>query len=201
MKVSFVLLLVIFGATSSWAQDEGYTLVNGKYFPYTLDECGDTLIMASLEGVSISSPRTFSNEDDQKRYRQYRRYALSVYPYAVEAIKIFREMEYVTNDMKNKDRKKHIRRLHKELKDEFTDPLKKLTKTQGMILMKMIEKELDQSMFHLIKDLRGGFNASYWGTAARMFGHRLKQGYEPGNDAVLDAVLNDLDISYKISRK
>ena len=70
MKVSFVLLLVIFGATSSWAQDEGYTLVNGKYFPYTLDECGDTLIMASLEGVSISSPRTFSNEDDQKRYRQ-----------------------------------------------------------------------------------------------------------------------------------
>lgn len=200
MKVSFVLLLVIFGATNSWAQDDGYTLVNGKYFPYTLDECGDTLIMASLEGVSISSPRTFSNEDDQKRYRQYRRYALSVYPYAVEAIKIFREMEYVTNDMKNKDRKKHIRRLHKELKEEFTDPLKKLTKTQGMILMKMIEKELDQSMFHLIKDLRGGFNASYWGTAARMFGHRLNQGYEPGNDAVLDAVLNDLDISYKISR-
>ena len=156
--------------------------------------------MASLGGVSISAPRTFANAEDQKRYRRYRRYALKVYPYAVEAIKIFREMEDITNDMKRKDRKKHIRRLHKELKKEFADPLKKLTKTQGMILMKMIEKELDKSMHRLIRELRGGLNATYWSTAAGMFGHKLRKGYEPGLDPVLDAVLNDLDTSYKISR-
>ncbi len=200
MKWSFVMLLVLFSATSMWGQEDGYALVNGKYFPYTVDECGDTLILASLGGVSISAPRTFANAEDQKRYRRYRRYALKVYPYAVEAIKIFREMEDVTNDMKRKDRKKHIRRLHKELKKEFADPLKKLTKTQGMILMKMIEKELDKSMHRLIRELRGGLNATYWSTAAGMFGHKLRKGYQPGLDPVLDAVLNDLDTSYKISR-
>jgi hypothetical protein len=200
MKWSFVMLLVLFSATSMWGQEDGYSLVNGKYFPYTVDECGDTLILASLGGVSISAPRTFANAEDQKRYRRYRRYALKVYPYAVEAIKIFREMEDITNDMKRKDRKKHIRRLHKELKKEFADPLKKLTKTQGMILMKMIEKELDKSMHRLIRELRGGLNATYWSTAAGMFGHKLRKGYEPGLDPVLDAVLNDLDTSYKISR-
>lgn len=200
MKWSFVMLLVLFSATSMWGQEDGYALVNGKYFPYTVDECGDTLILASLGGVSISAPRTFANAEDQKRYRRYRRYALKVYPYAVEAIKIFREMEEVTNDMKRKDRKKHIRRLHKELKKEFADPLKKLTKTQGMILMKMIEKELDKSMHRLIRELRGGLNATYWSAAAGMFGHKLRKGYEPGLDPVLDAVLNDLDTSYKISR-
>lgn len=200
MKWSFVMLLVLFSATSMWGQEDGYALVNGKYFPYTVDECGDTLILASLGGVSISAPRTFANAEDQKRYRRYRRYALKVYPYAVEAIKIFREMEEVTNDMKRKDRKKHIRRLHKELKKEFADPLKKLTKTQGMILMKMIEKELDKSMHRLIRELRGGLNATYWSTAAGMFGHKLRKGYEPGLDPVLDAVLNDLDTSYKVSR-
>ncbi len=194
------MLLVLFSATSMWGQEDGYSLVNGKYFPYTVDECGDTLILASLGGVSISAPRTFANAEDQKRYRRYRRYALKVYPYAVEAIKIFREMEDITNDMKRKDRKKHIRRLHKELKKEFADPLKKLTKTQGMILMKMIEKELDKSMHRLIRELRGGLNATYWSTAAGMFGHKLRKGYEPGLDPVLDAVLNDLDTSYKISR-
>lgn len=200
MKWSFVMLLVLFSATSMWGQEDGYALVNGKYFPYTVDECGDTLILASLGGVSISAPRTFANAEDQKRYRRYRRYALKVYPYAVEAIKIFREMEDVTNDMKRKDRKKHIRRLHKELKKEFADPLKKLTKTQGMILMKMIEKELDKSMHRLIRELRGGLNATYWSTAAGMFGHKLRKGYQPGLDPVLDAVLNDLDTSYNISR-
>ena len=200
MKWSFVMLLVLFSATSMWGQEDGYSLVNGKYFPYTVDECGDTLILASLGGVSISAPRTFANAEDQKRYRRYRRYALKVYPYAVEAIKIFREMEDITNDMKRKDTKKHIRRLHKELKKEFADPLKKLTKTQGMILMKMIEKELDKSMHRLIRELRGGLNATYWSTAAGMFGHKLRKGYEPGLDPVLDAVLNDLDTSYKISR-
>ncbi len=194
------MLLVLFSATSMWGQEDGYALVNGKYFPYTVDECGDTLILASLGGVSISAPRTFANAEDQKRYRRYRRYALKVYPYAVEAIKIFREMEDVTNDMKRKDRKKHIRRLHKELKKEFADPLKKLTKTQGMILMKMIEKELDKSMHRLIRELRGGLNSIYWSTAAGMFGHKLRKGYQPGLDPVLDAVLNDLDTSYKISR-
>lgn len=201
MKWSIAISLVLFGLVNITGQEEGYALVNGKYFPYTIDECGDTLILASLGGVSISAPRTFASAEDQKRYRRYRRYALKVYPYAVEAIKIFREMEDVTNDMKRKDRRKHIRRLHKKLKKEFTDPLKGLTKTQGMILMKMIEKELDKSMFHLIKDLRGGWNANYWSTAAGMFGHRLKKGYIPGQDPVLDAVLNDLDISYKISRE
>ncbi|MBX2877364.1 MAG: DUF4294 domain-containing protein [Saprospiraceae bacterium] len=200
MKWSFAVLLVLFGLANLQGQEDGYALVNGKYFPYTIDECGDTLILASLGGVSISAPRTFTNAEDQKRYRRYRRYALKVYPYAVEAIKIFREMEEVTNDMKRRDRKKHIRRLHKQLKKEFTDPLKKLTKTQGMILMKMIEKELDKSMFKLIKDLRGGWNANYWSAAAGMFGHKLKKGYIPGQDPVLDAVLNDLDISYQISR-
>ena len=87
-----------------------------------------------------------------------------------------------------------------ELKKEFADPLKKLTKTQGMILMKMIEKELDKSMHRIIRELRGGLNATYWSTAAGMFGHKLRKGYEPGLDPVLDAVLNDLDTSYKISR-
>ena len=70
-----------------------------------------------------------------------------------------------------------------------------------LYIRKMIEKELDKSMFKLIKELRGGWNANYWSAAAGMFGHKLKKGYIPGQDPVLDAVLNDLDISYQISRK
>ena len=158
----------------------------------------DTLLVADLEDVYVSSPRSFDSVDDYLRYKKYRKYANKVYPYAVEAIKIFREVEHVTTTMNTRKRKKHIKRLHKQLKKEFTDPLKNLSKTQGKILIKMIEKELDTPFYDLVKGLRGRFTATYWSTLSRPFGYRLKKGYKKGEDPILDAVLYDLDISHKI---
>ncbi len=158
----------------------------------------DTLLVADLEDVFVSSPRKFESVDEYLRYMKYRRYATKVYPYAVEAIKIFREVEVVTQTMKPRKRKKHIKQLHKRYKKEFTQPLKNLSKTQGKILVKMIEKELDKPFHTLIKGLRGSWSAAYWNTLSRPFGYRLKEGYVPGDDPILDAVLNDLDISHKI---
>ncbi len=189
----FLLPLVING------QAEGVTEIDGQALPYMIDECGDTLILASLEGVSVSSFREFE-DDEYKKYLRYRRYAAKVYPYAVEAIKLFRELEMETSDMKKGQKRKHIKRLHKDLKEQFTDPLKKLTKTQGLILVKMIEKELDTPMYFLIKDLRNGLTARYWSIVGGVFGHKLREGYIIGEDPILDAVLNDFDISHKTTK-
>lgn len=194
MKRLIFSLTALFATLSLFAQQEGYTVVNGQKMEYIIDECGDTLLVANLNDISISSPTVFENRDEYKRYKKYRRYAVVVHPYAVEAINIFREVEYATNTMKNRERKKYLRKLQKDLKREFADPLKKLTKTQGYILVKMIEKELDTPMYELIKDLRGAFTATYWSTFGRTFGYRLKDGYTPGEDKILDAVLNDLNI-------
>jgi len=158
----------------------------------------DTIIIADLEDVSISSMRKFENRDDYRKYLRYRRYAAVVYPYANDAIKIFREVEYMTKNMKKRKRKKHIRKLNKQLKKEFKDPLKKLTKTQGYILIKMIEKELDTPFYTLIKNLRGGFNASLWQGLGKINGYNLKQGYHVGDDPLLDAVLKDFNISHEV---
>ncbi len=158
----------------------------------------DTLLVSDLEGVSISVPRNFDDPDEYIRYQKYKRYATKVYPYAVEAIKIFREVEHVTQTMNKRKRKKHIKRLHKKLKKDFTDPLKNLSKTQGKILIEMIEKELDTSFYDLMKSLRGGFTASYWSTLSRVYGYRLRDKYQVGEDKILDAVLYDLDISHKL---
>lgn len=201
MKAGFLFFSFCLLALGLTAQNNtGYTRVGERYFPYTIDECGDTLILASLDDVTVSTPRSFNSDEEYRRFRRYRRYALKVYPYAVEAIRIFRELENDTEDMKKREKKKHIRDLQKEMKDKFSDPLKDLTKTQGMILIKMIEKELDTPMYFLIKDLRSGFTATYWKLIGGLYGHDLKEGYIEGQDPVLDAVLNDLDISYDVAR-
>lgn len=170
--------------------------IDGQIVGIGYQNAEDTLLVSDLEGVSISIPRDFDSVDDQIRYRRYKRKATKVFPYAVEAIKIFREVEEVTKTMKKKQRKKHVKRLHKKLKKEFTDPLKNLSKTEGKILIEMIEKELDQSFYNLMKDLRGGFTAASWNTLSKMYGYRLKDKYVKGEDKILDAVLFDLDISH-----
>jgi hypothetical protein len=90
--------------------------------------------------------------------------------------------------------------LHKKLKKEFTKPLKNLSKTQGKILIEMIEKELDSSFYDLTKNLRGGFVAGYWNTLSKLYGYQLKNKYTVGEDKILDAVLYDLDISHRLNK-
>lgn len=195
-----ICLSVLFGgllALSAHAQQFGQTLVNGQYFPYVIDDCGDTLIVASLDDVSVTSPRRFADDEEYRRYRRYRYYAVKVYPYAVEAIRIFRETEYVTANMRDGRRSRYIRRLQAELKSEFADPLRGLSKSQGMILIKMIERELDTPLYYLVKDLRGGITATYWNAMGKLFDHQIKEGYQRGKDPILDAVLDDFKVSYE----
>ncbi len=159
---------------------------------------GDTLYFANLGNVNISSPRTFESRADYLKYRKYRRYAAKVYPYAKQAIRIFREAEHVTNTMKKRKRKKYLRKLSKELQREFEDPLKKLSKTQGKILVEMIERELETPMFELIKMTQGKLKAFYWNQSSKLYGYRLKHGYTQGQNDILDVVLQDFDISHDI---
>ena len=193
-----LLLLCFLFITALGHAQTGYTKVDGKYYPYALDDCGDTIIIAQLNDISVSSPEFFENEDEYKLYRRYRIYAQRAYPYAVEAIRIFRETEYMTQNMGNRDRRRYIKALQRELEEKFEEPLKKMSKTQGKVLICMIERETEQPIYEHIKDLRGGLTARYWATLASFYGHRLKQKYEEGDDRILDAVLDDFDVSYQL---
>jgi len=161
---------------------------------------GDTLIVADLDEASVSMIQKFENPEEAKRYRKYRYYANKAYPYAVEAIKIFRAMEENTVGMSKRQKRKHNRKLNKELKKEFKSKLKKMAKTQGFILIEMVERHLDTSMYDLIKSSRSGFNAFHWNNLGRLNGYRLKDKYTYGEDRILDIVLQDYDISHEETR-
>lgn len=176
------------------------TTVDGHVMTAMIDENGDTLIMATLDDVSITTPRSFASAEDYRKYMKFKRYAAIVYPYAKEAIRIFEENEIATNTMSRRKRKKHIKKLQEELKEEFEEPLMKLTKLQGKIMVKMIEKELDKNMYDLIKGVRGKFAAAYWHNASKLYSYDLKEGYNRGTYHILDAVLDDFDISYRIEQ-
>lgn len=168
----------------------------GFVMPAFIDEKGDTIIMVTLREIAVTSPRYFKNSDDYRRYMQYRRYAAVVLPYALEAVKTYRQLESETRDVSNRDRKRRIKELQEQMSYQFKDPLKNLTKTQGLILIKMIERDLNMPFYDLVKDLKGGFTALYWNEFGKFYGYHLKDGYTRGEDSVLDAVLQDYDLSY-----
>ena len=197
----FLILFLSFFAFHLEAQTTlGKTTLNGQLVTLMLDDNGDTIFVADdLLTVSLTSPRKFKSREEYLRYRKYLRYSAVVYPYAKEAIKVFRQLEAETIELKKRKRKKRAKKLQKELDDKFEKPLKNLTKTQGKILVKMIERELDTPLHSLIKTYRGGFTAGYWNTLAKFWGYDLKRGYNEGDDPILDAVLQDFDISYKMN--
>ena len=161
-------------------------------------ENGDTIYVATLRGVSIRGNRTFPSKDDQHRYYFYKRCAQKVYPYAVEAVKLYTDLKEETADMNRRKRKKYVKENQGELTDQYEDQLKNLTKTQGKILIKMIERYTGDPFHSIIKQTRGGFTAMYWSGLGRIWGYDLKEGYQPGDDPILDAVLTDFDLGLSL---
>ena len=203
--LTFALSLLWISLWSQTIPTQGGTetkiMLEGKVYPALVTEDGDTLILVDLDNVSITALRTFANDDEYRKYQRFRNYAAKVYPYAKEAIRIFRELEYASNHMSKREKKKRITELEKELTKEFEEPLKNLTKLQGKIMIKMIEKETGQPIYDLIKDLKGGFKAFYWNMFSKLYSYDLKEGYNKGQYIILDAVLQDFDVSYRIENE
>jgi hypothetical protein len=197
----FVLILFplqLFSQVKPPAGEEAKISVNGQIYSAYITPDGDTLILADLDKLQITALRKFNSDDDYRKYMRFRNYAQTVFPYAKEAIRIFRELEYASKHFSKREKKKRIKELEEELSKEFEEPLKNLTKLQGKIMIKMIEKETGQPMYELIKDMKGGFSAFYWNAFSKLYSYELKEGYNKGQYPILDAVLQDFDVSYRI---
>ena len=180
--------------------EETKVSVDGKVYSAYITPDGDTLILEDLDKIQITALRKFDSDDAYRKYMRFRQYAQIVFPYAKEAIRIFRELEYASNHLSKRQQKKRIKELEEELSREFEEPLKNLTKLQGKIMIKMIEKETGKPMYELIKNMKGGFSAFYWNAFSKLYSYDLKEGYNKGQYPILDAVLQDFDVSYRIEK-
>ncbi|MFN0014836.1 MAG: DUF4294 domain-containing protein [Saprospiraceae bacterium] len=154
---------------------------------------GDSTFVMTLRMVKISARRQFKDVTEQRQYYLYQRAARKVYPFALQAIGLYEEISSATSEMTNRERRRYIRKEHKELKEDFKDQMKNLTRTEGKVLIKMIEKEMEKPFYDLIKETRGGLKAAYWHNLGKIWGYNLKTGYLPGDDPLLDEVFLDYD--------
>lgn len=193
ISLFFVLVTSVSGQSTPSVYDTTLIYNDGRIMRVRITG-DDTIFVASIPEVIVRAPRVFANDEEYRQYMRYRRYATQVLPYAIESIKLYRKYERETEGMKKGQARKYSRQLQKEVKEDFTDPLKDLTRTQGKILVKMIERHLDTPMYDVLKNVRGGFTATKWQTVGKLYGYDLRDGYTPGEDKVLDMILGDFEI-------
>ena len=190
------LLLFTFSVSAQTETVYDTTIIHHDGRIMTIQITGtDTLILATIPEVVIKAPPIFTNDEEYRQYMRYRRYAMAVLPYAIESIRLYRKYEEETEGLKRRKAKKYAKTLHKDVKSDFTDPLKNLSRTQGKVLIKMIERHLNTPTYTVLKDVRGGFTAMKWQTVGRFYGYDLKEGYTPGEDRIMDMILNDFEIT------
>ncbi len=181
----FIPLFLSFFVVRISAQDIKYTYEITKE---------DTLLVGNIPNVVIRESPVFKTHEEYSTYLRYKRYAEKVYPYAVQAVKAYNELEKEKADAGFFTRRRLVKDKQHELKSKFEDPLINLSKGQGRMLIKMIERKLNKPMYKVLDDTKGSFTAMYWNVLGNMNGYKLKDGYEQGNDKILDLVIDDYNI-------
>lgn len=151
---------------------------------------GDTIACMWLKDFIKYSPLNFRNTKDQIAYTKLVRDVKKTLPYAKEIAAIILETyEYMETLPNDKERQKHLNRMEKYLMDQYTPKMKKLTRSQGQLLMKLVDRETNSSSYHIIDAFMGRAKAWGYNLFAGMFGNSLKTRYNPyGEDRVTERI-------------
>lgn len=143
----------------------------------------DTIITVNLPACYVHAKLPYKFKRAQKKRSKLIRNVKKVYPYAkLAGIKLNEYEIILRNAETDLERKRLMKTAEKEIKEEFEGDLKKLTFSQGLILIKLVDRETGNSSYSLVQELRGNFVAFFWQTFARMFGYNLKTEYDPNGD-------------------
>ena len=105
------------------------------------------------------------------------------------------EMEGMLLSFKSKkERRQYIRQCYRDLLHEYTPVAKRMTRTQGRVFIKLLDRETDYTAYELIREFRGGFVATFWQGIGRLFGHNLKTEYDGENE---DRLLEQIVVYYE----
>jgi len=152
---------------------------------------GDTLIVMELAPVSVVAPREFGSRREARRHDRLVRNVRVAYPYArLAGIKFNEYSQKIMAMDSDRERRQYTEQVEEELRAQFEDDLKKLTFSQGLILIKLIDRETQNTSYDIVREFRGMFSAFFWQSLGRLFGYNLKTEYDPhGEDREIEEVV------------
>ena len=162
----------------------------GKY--HTVTPEGDSVLVLVMNDITVFPPLKFKNKKEEEFYWRTVRDVRRTLPYAKLICETLTETyEYIETLPTQKEREDHLKRMEKEVFNQYKPILKNFTKNQAKLLVKLIQRETNQSSYNILKAFLGSFRAGFWQTFGRFFGVNLKGEYHPEKnrqDAIIEQV-------------
>ncbi|MBA6152534.1 DUF4294 domain-containing protein [Gelidibacter maritimus] len=148
-----------------------YYYIDGDSIPVSIIDLDAVLVLRKLK---------FDSKDDRIRYLILKRRTIKVYPYAKLAAERLVELNKRLETLERKsEKRRYARIIQKYIEEEFSEELKKLTRKEGQILVKLIHRQTGKTTFQLIQELRSGWRAFWFNNTARLFDISLKEEFNP----------------------
>ncbi|MEN9444387.1 MAG: hypothetical protein RIS47_1277 [Bacteroidota bacterium] len=197
MKKWILILLLSQISTVGFSQEvmrADTSLVTGYMVPMILID-GQWVLHVRLGQITILPPVVFRNAAQQKRYSKMEYNIRKVYPYAVTIQGVFESVNRSLDTIKGKRAQKNfVDKQEAMLKAQFEGKLRKLTFTQGRLLLKLVDRQTGHTTYEVVKQLKGGFSAFFWQSVARIFGANLKSEYDvKGDDWMIEDIISRLE--------
>lgn len=176
-KYALLFLLVLPLGTFAQVKEE---VIDTTAFYVRMEGDSSWIKAIALDNVYIFGKLEFADKKEKLRYYILRRKTLKVYPYAKLAAERLVELnDSISKIKKKRHQRKYTKKIQKYIEGEFSDELKKLTRTEGQILVKLIHRQTGSTAFDLVKNLRSGWRAFWYQTTARAFKINLKREFKP----------------------
>jgi hypothetical protein len=189
-KIAFIFSLLMLFPVAANAQQKQETYIDMAAIYH-----GDTIAVINLWPVYVYAPLKFKNEKQRQEYSRLVRDVRVAYPYSkMITAAIVETYEYMQSMPTSKEKDKYMSDVQKYMMDEYKPRMKKMTKNQGKILIKLIDRQCNTSSYNIVKALVGSFKAGVYNAFASLFGNSLKAEYDPdGKDADIEAIVTQLE--------
>ncbi len=163
--------------------------INGSVVYGRIDENGDTTLIVYLPEVDIDLMQRYLQITDTRQGRRLAANVKKVYPYAKLAGAKMREYDSILSGVKDRsERKRLMKQAEDEITSQYTEDLKNLTFSQGLILVRLIDRETSRTSYQVVQDLRGKVRAFFYQGFARLWGYNLKTEFDPHNNPEDDEI-------------
>lgn len=184
MKKSLYIFIILWLSLffHAYAQQLTPTIIKGHKVPVCIYE-GDTIPCITLRNIYVYPKLKFKNKKQERYYYKLVRDVKKTLPLAKEIKRaVIETYEYMETLPNQKAREQHMKLVEKGLKQQYTARMKKLTFSQGKLLIKLVNRECNQSSYQLVKAFMGPLKAGFYQAFAALFGASLKKEYHPEDD-------------------
>jgi len=186
MKRFLIIAILLCGFCLKAQKQDGIVVFGAIYQ-------GDTIPMLYLDVVKVNGYVCPLSDAEKRKYKKLIKNVKVVYPYAKQAGKLLDRYTIVLSQAKNdSQRQKIMKQAENEIENKFGPSLKKLNRSQGKILLRLIDRETGNDSYALVKELRGSFRAAFYQTIGKLFGYNLRSKYDPTNneeDRIIERII------------